>query len=225
VNHASVPAVLHMAERSLFTRMRAAAAEGDVRVGWKVGHAIAEIDRLGARLPAVGWISTQTVLADGGAYRVRDARALRAETEFAIELKRSVGPDADTNTVCGAIAGLRVALEIVDVARPPHDPRAIVEGNLFHRAVVFGARLGPIAATASAATLGINGSIHEQHEDPICPVSAVRDVARVLDACGEALAPGDRILSGSVIHIPVSPRDELHAAIEGLGEVRARLDY
>jgi hypothetical protein len=167
VNHASVPAVLHMAERSLFTRMRTVAAEGDVRVGWKLGHAIAEIDRLGARLPAVGWISTQTVLADGGAYRVRDARALRAETEFAIELKRSVGPDADTNTVCGAIAGLRVALEIVDVARPPHDPRAIVEGNLFHRAVVFGARLGPIAATASAATLGINGSIHEQHEDPM----------------------------------------------------------
>ena len=85
-----------------------------------------------AGLPAVGWLSSQTVLADGDGYAARGAKALRGETELVVELARPIAPDADDATVRNAIAGLRVALEIVDVTRPPHDAREIIEGNLFH---------------------------------------------------------------------------------------------
>jgi 2-keto-4-pentenoate hydratase len=224
VTHALVPPEILAGQRSLFMRMQREAPAGTVRVGWKIGHAIDEVDALGGELPVVGWISSATVLADGDAYAARGARALRGETELVIELARAVDPDAGDDALRDAIAGLRVALEIVDVGRPPYDPRGIIEGNLFHRAVVFGNRLAPVADTVGPATLRVNRRVHGQDDDPPCLLAAVRGVARMLDATGGMrLGRGDKILTGSLVHVPVSPGDDLRAEIDGLGRVSAHL--
>jgi 2-keto-4-pentenoate hydratase len=202
-------------------RMQRAATGGDVRVGWKIGHGIEEIDVLGADLPVVGWLSTRTMLTEGETYSAHHARELRGETEIAVELRKAVEAEADDDAVRDAISGVRVALEIVDVARPPYDAQAIIVGNVFHRAVGFGTALGPLAGSLGRATLTIDGQVHHQGRKTPSPVSAVGDVAKLLGLCGARLTAGDRILTGSVVHVPVSPGDDLHAGIEGLGGVHA----
>ena len=218
---AFVPPEILVGQRSLFARM---ARAGVARVGWKIGHAIDEVDAMGVGLPVVGWISAGTVLKDGDAYSAGNHHELRAETEIVVEIACTVEPGADDNVVREAIAGLRVALEIVDVARPRHDARSIVEGNVFHRAVAFGARLAALTDAVGAATLTVNETVHHQDEDPPCLLSAVRNVAGMLAACGGVtVEPGDKILTGSLVHVPVSPGDDLCAEIGGLGNVTARV--
>jgi 2-keto-4-pentenoate hydratase len=220
----ALPAEILAGQRSLFARMEREASVSAARVGWKIGHAIDEVDALGGDLPVVGWISAATVIADGGDYAARDAHELRAETEIAIELARAVEPDAEDDVVRDAIAGLRVALEIVDVGRPPHDARGIIEGNVFHRAVVFGSHLAALTDPIGQAALVVHGDRHQQDDRPPCPLSAVRAVARVLAVTGAwKLMPGDKILTGSVVHVPVSRGEHVRAEIQGLGHVTARI--
>jgi 2-keto-4-pentenoate hydratase len=224
VTHASVPREILAGERSLFSRMQQEASAGARRAGWKIAHAIEEVDALNGDVPVVGWISETTVLADGGEYAARGARTLRAETEIAIELARPVDPDAEDDAVLDAIAGMRVALEIVDVRRPPCDARSIIEGNVFHRAVAFGPRLSALNEPVGRAMLLVNGRVHHQDDRPPNPIAAVRGVAAMLAATGVTrLAPGDKILTGSVVHVPVSADDDLCAEIEGLDRVTARI--
>src|SRR4051794_25159692 len=97
------------ATRAQLERWRAALDGGAARVGWKVALGIAEVEELVGTEPALGHLTTASLLVPGGVYHGAAAdRALRAETELAVE----VGPD-------GGVAGLAVALEIVDTGRPP----------------------------------------------------------------------------------------------------------
>jgi 2-keto-4-pentenoate hydratase len=54
--------------------------------------------------------------------------------------------------------------------------------------------------------------------------TTIRNVGRILEACGQRLVGGDRILCGSVVHVPVHADDRLTARIAGLGEVTIRLE-
>src|SRR3954449_6810006 len=113
------------ATRAQLDRWRAARAAGAGRVGWKVALGIAEVEELVGTEPALGHLTTASLLVPGGAYHGAAAdRALRAETELAVE----VGRDGD-------VVGLAVALEIVDTGRPPDGLEAIVAGNVLHPAV------------------------------------------------------------------------------------------
>jgi 2-keto-4-pentenoate hydratase len=216
-----VPPEILAGQRALFGRL----SSGDAaRVGWKIGHAIEEIDALGVELPVVGCITTATVLSDGEAFPADGARELRGETEIALELARSVDADADDDAVRAAIAGRRVALEIVDVARTAPGARSIIEGNVFHRAVVFGGALAELGEPVGRATLAVGATLHHQDDEPPCALAAVRGVAAMLTASGRAgLAAGDKILTGSLVHVAISPGDRLCAEIEGLGRVSARV--
>jgi 2-keto-4-pentenoate hydratase len=53
--------------------------------------------------------------------------------------------------------------------------------------------------------------------------AALAAVARVLEAVGERLEPGDRVLTGSITHVPVRAGQAVTAAIEGLGSACVRL--
>lgn len=215
----AIPREMLVGQRALFGRMRRLADEGHSRVGWKVGHAIDEVAALDARVPAVGWLSSQTLLADGDVYLPRDARALRAETEVAIEVSRPVDANGDADEIGTAIAGVRVALEIVDVARGAGDAGRIIAANVFHEAVVFGRRLVAPPTAVGQATLVVNECVHDQDETAADPVRVVREVAALLAAAGESFAPGDQILSGSLVHVPIERGDRVRAEIEGLGAV------
>jgi 2-keto-4-pentenoate hydratase len=186
---------------------------GAGRVGWKVAFGIAEVEALVGAAPALGHLTTATLLVPGGEYRgARADRELRAETELAVE----VGPD-------GGVAGLAVALEIVDTCRPPDGLEPIVAANVFHRAVAFGPTVPGARGEGAHARLLVNGELRETAAVLADPHATVAAIARLLAAAGEGLEPGERILAGSACHIPVAPGDAVVAEIDGLGAVAATI--
>jgi hypothetical protein len=179
-----------VALRTQLESWRATLREGAARVGWKLAYDIAEIDEVTGGQPVTGYITSATVIEPGGTY-AGATPTLRAETELAIEVAEGRG-----------VAGLGVALELVDVARPPDDLEGIVTGNVFHRGVAFGEVRG--------------GKREATDADPRAAVSLV---AALLEAVGEELLPGDVILAGGLTHEPVAPGDVVEASIDGLGSV------
>jgi 2-oxo-3-hexenedioate decarboxylase len=191
---------------------RAALDTGARRVGWKLAYGIEEIAALVAEEPVVGHITTATVIEPGGTYRGAHAdRELRVETELAVEVSDG-----------GAIAGLAVALEIVDVGRPPHSAEGLVAANVLHRAVAFGPTRSEAAPTGPARLL-IGGEAREEAPVRGDPAAVVAATGRLLEAVGERLEPGDLILAGSSCHVPAAPGDAVVAEIAGLGAVAATI--
>jgi 2-keto-4-pentenoate hydratase len=205
------PAVLR-AERALLDVRREALAGGAVHVGWKVGHAIGEVEALAGRRPAVGFLTTATLVEDGGTYRPERPVALRAETELVVEIDEALG-----------IAGLGVALEIVDVGRPPEDAHGIIAANVFHRAFALGSKGAATLPEDGRATLTVAGRVSDADEPLPDPRATVEAVGDLLAAVGERLRAGDRILAGSVVHVPVAPGDHLVAELPGVGRVAMHL--
>jgi 2-keto-4-pentenoate hydratase/ketosteroid isomerase-like protein len=198
------------ATRAQLTAWRAALAAGAERVGWKLGLDIPEIGE-----PTVGHLTTATLLEPGAAFRADGAAKLRAETELAIAVLRDVEDGADARA---AIGGYGVALELVDVERPAGGGlEAIVEANVFHRAVVLGPRTERVPA--GEARLLVDGTVRETAPMAREPAAAVRAVAEVLGAAGERLRAGDVIIAGSLTHVPVGPGQAVAAEIDGLGRV------
>jgi hypothetical protein len=160
------------AQRALFEQWREELSAGARRVGWKVGHDIAEAQGVLGLQPVVGYLTTATLLQDGATYSVAQSRALRAETELVVELADDVCADAPRREIEAAIAGIGVALELVDVARPASDLEGIVRGNVFHRAFALGPSFALAAARAGRATLAINARRHDADE-PIGDVTTI----------------------------------------------------
>ena len=89
-----------------------------MRVGWKVGLNIAEMEEVMGTEPVFGYLTSATRLEPGSTFHTRGVRSLRAESEVAVEFGRVVRTVDDPETVRAAVAGLATALELVDV-----DPR------------------------------------------------------------------------------------------------------
>jgi 2-keto-4-pentenoate hydratase len=178
------------ATRELLAEWRGLLDAGERRVGWKLGYGCAEIEAAIGNQPVLGYLTSATLIEPGGTFDAAGTRELRWETEVAVEVGRS-----DT------VAGLAVALELVDVARPPDDLEGIVAGNVAHRALV----LGP--------TRQAQGDYDW----------VVRSAGEILAAAGERLEPGDLILSGSITHEPAAPGDKPTAAVEDLGSVEVAI--
>jgi 2-keto-4-pentenoate hydratase len=211
----AMPAVhprIAAATRAQLEAWRAALDGGARRVGWKAALSIAEVEELMGAEPAIGHLTSATLLAPGGAYSAAGDRELRAETELAIE----VGED-------GRVAGLAVGLELVDVARPPDGMEGIVAANVFHRAVGFGPSRPVERADGARARMLVNGELREEAAVEADPARTLPAVARVLDAVGERLRPGELVLAGSACHVPAGPGDAVAAEIDGLGRVEATI--
>jgi 2-keto-4-pentenoate hydratase len=201
------------ATRTQLDAWRALIADGAERVGWKIALGIEEVEAVVGGDPALGHITTATVLEPGATFAGAAAvRQLRAETEVMVE----VGPRA-------TVAGLAVALEIVDTGRPPNGLEAIVAANVYHRAVAFGPTRPGASLRGALARLLVGGEVRELSEVTADPVATVAAIGGLLDAAGEGLAPGDRILAGSACHVQVAPGDTVVAEIDGLGAVEATI--
>lgn len=193
---------------------------GAGRVGWKVGHDIAEA---GGRT-VVGALTDATSLPGGATYAAGHPGAPRAETELAVWLADGVPGDATAEAARRAIAGVGVALELVDVARSAGAGlEGIVAAGVFHRAAVLGPCAAPLDAPLGSASLLTGTRLHPADEPFPDPVQAVLATAAALAAAGEALQAGDVLLTGSVAHAPVAPHEDAVAAIGGLGHVQATI--
>ena len=200
-------------------RRRAVLAQGADHIGWKIGGSIPEVDGVTGGRPAVGYLTSSSLLPAGGAYLSQEDPALHADTEVVVELASDVEPACDVTEAAAAIGGLGVGLELVDLSRPPSDLEGIAAANVFHRAVAF----GPVASIArpldAEARSVVNGHVRAAGRARGDHGETVQTVARLLGALGERLRRGDRILTGSVTQVPVGPGDEVLAEIEGLGSV------
>jgi 2-keto-4-pentenoate hydratase len=174
------------------------------RVGWKLG--MGDRERIGDG-PVVGHLTGATQLGPGGSFVADGVAALHADAEVALE----IGAD-------GQIAGYGAALELVDLGPVPGGAEAIVASNVFHRAFALGPS-GPWPSEGVAGRLLVNGSERAAAPAVAGYTELVRSVAALLDAIGERLEPGDRIITGSVVQVPVAPGDDVVADLGSLGRV------
>jgi 2-keto-4-pentenoate hydratase len=157
-----------------------------------------------------GYLTSATQLADGDAYAV-PAEALHADAEVAVEIGAG-----------GAIAGYAPALELVDLAGT-NDPEAIVAANLWHRAFALGPWRAALPPGDVEARLVVNGEVRAQGVAAADLAPRIDALGRILDAAGERLRPGDVVITGGVVQVPVAAGDEVVAELRPLGRVRLRV--
>jgi len=175
------------------------------RVGWKLG--IGDRERISDQI-AVGHLASATRLEPGDAYEPADGEDLHADAEVAVE----IGPD-------GRIAAYGAALELVDLRSPPDTPEDVVAANVFHRAVAFAPTWGSLPSEGVEARLLVNGEVSDAGRAADDIEEKVAAAARILEAVGEALAPGDLVITGSVVQVAVAPGDRVEADLGELGRV------
>src|SRR2546422_513058 len=81
-------------------------------------------------------------------------------------------------------------------------------------------RAGPVGATAET---WVNGRCRASAQLSAGLVDRLTAIARVLAAVGMRLESGDRVLVGSLTHVPAWPGDHVTAKIASLGCVDVRL--
>jgi hypothetical protein len=175
------------------------------RVGWK--HGSGDDERIGGEI-AVGHLTSSTTLENGRAY-AGGGEDLHADVEVAVEIGAA-----------GEIRNYGVALEFCDLA-DGGTPEEVVAKNDYHRAVAFGPFVEALPAQLEAV-LVINGERRCAAPAPTRTEIADRVAAvnRVLEAVGEGLRPGDRVITGLIVNGPVSPGDEVVAELVPIGCVQ-----
>jgi 2-keto-4-pentenoate hydratase len=195
---------------AMLTRRREILAQGAEPLGWKVGFNVPEIQqKLGIDAPLAGFLSTDSLVED-----TWDEYPVIVESEVAVEL----GDDGRS------IVALLPALELADPPDLDLEIEQILAGNIFHRAVAFGPRVE--TTEPGAARILVNGD--ETHSIDAERTGAnleamVEAVAARLEAAGEELRPGDRIITG-VLAPPHEAQegDTVRLELEALGSVELR---
>jgi 2-keto-4-pentenoate hydratase len=218
------PAVVEALHAQLAVRSRVLAG-GATSVGWKIAADMPGIPGdQGANGSVFGYLTTATTKAAGSRVEIGPAVELYAEVELAIHLRDDVAFDADLEAARAAVAGLGVALEIVDVDEHA-DLHTMIETNVFHRAVSFG-QPTPTAAnhpTSIRAQLTADGRILATKTAAVDAARTVHDMAQLLGRFDQQLQAGDRIIAGSLIHLPAELERTFTAAIEDLGKTSLHL--
>jgi 2-keto-4-pentenoate hydratase len=197
---------------------RAGLDSGAQRIGWKVGLNPPNVqDALGLSSPVVGHLTSATLVGADGSHSLAGAAAPKAEPEIVIE----IGPEK-------TIAGLGAAIELVDIpALPsgPDDVPEVVATNIFHRAVAIGSSK-PVESPAGAAwNFTVDGEVVREGDASDYPIAdMIHTVADTLEAAGEHLEAGDRIIAGALAPPPdVRAGQALKLDLGPLGAIEVQL--
>ena len=200
---------------------------GHAHLGWKVGLNAPEAqEKAGITEPVVGFLTDATEIDSGAEHSLQGGVRVGVEPELAAHLVDDIDGASTPEQVAAAIGALGPAVEIVDVDRDFEDLEAILAGNIFHRAVLFGApdaRRAGGDLTAIVAEVKRNGAQEwtaaaaHGYEDLGAIVSGV---ARRLKEAGETLRAGDRVIAGSLTPIEwVSAGDQVTVDFGKLGSL------
>ena len=195
---------------ALLTRRREILAQGAEPLGWKVGFNVPEIQqKLGIDAPLAGFLTT-----DSSIEGEWDEYPVVVESEVAVE----IGDDGRS------IAALLPALELADPPDLDLEIEQILAGNIFHRAVAFGPRVE--TTEPGAARILVNGeetALHRRRADRANLEAMVEAVAARLEAAGEELRAGERIITG-VLAPPHEAQegDTVRLELEHVGSVELR---
>jgi 2-keto-4-pentenoate hydratase len=200
---------------ALLVRRREILARGAEPIGWKVGFNLPQFQQqLGIDAPLAGFLTTNGLLEDGAEWPLGKKGEVVVESEVAVEL----GDDARS------IVALLPALELADPPDLSLDVDSILAGNIFHRGVAFGPRVETNAP--GAARILVNGEVQHEVDAERAGASLaamVEAVAARLEAAGERLRPGERIITG-VLAPPhkAEPGDTVRLELDALGGVELR---
>jgi 2-keto-4-pentenoate hydratase len=210
--------------REQLASWRAELQGGARRVGWKIGLNVPEVQRaLEIEEPVIGYLTSATLIEAGGAFDATGAVELRAEPEVALTIGHDVEP-GDPDDAREAISAFAPAIELVDVGVGRGDIQAILAGNVFHRAVVFGEERPAVVDVSLDGTIAVSGEVRESAEVPRDYADVVELTARMLAGAGERLEAGDRIIAGSLTpQVPVSSGDDVVVDLGPLGVVDVRV--
>jgi 2-oxo-3-hexenedioate decarboxylase len=200
-------------------------ADGHERVGWKLAFGIEAIERVRGARPLLGYLTSASRLPDGGVYHAPSGYGgLRFEAEVAVHVAEQVDPEMDDSEIVAAADAIAAALEIVNLAQPEDGLVRVVENNVLHEAFVLGdprpLTRPDVSVTAVSAVDG-----REARRTTVAPplVAGLREAAALLNEHGEALEPGDWLMTGSMAQTECVPGTRSSVSISGLGELSVRI--
>jgi hypothetical protein len=173
---------------------------GATHVGWKLG--MSDRESIDGHI-VVGYLTSATRLDPGGAYRSRPGEDLHVDVEAYVELAGD-GP--------GAVGACGVALEIVDLTPHPGEPDSIVATNVFHRAVSFADPM-PLGPAPADVGIQVNGELRRAGAWPDDLADRLAGAAEVLETVGLALRAGDRVITGSIVQVPIALGERIAAVV------------
>jgi 2-keto-4-pentenoate hydratase len=216
--------------RAQLTERRRRIEAGEAPLGWKLGmSAPAVMEKLGTDAPLVGFLLEPARVRSGGTVDLSGWVNPRLEPEIAAHMGADLSPDASREDAAAAIAGLGVAIELVDLDPDASDPEAILAADIFQRHVLLGPPRPDVTAAEVTATASLNGEEAASTEDATeatgDPVDLVLHVARTLAAAGERLRAGEVVICGSVVPaLAVAPGDAVEVTLDPLGRVSVLFD-
>ena len=214
--------------RAQLDRRRSRIEASDKPLGWKVGFtAPAMMEKFKITSPLVGCLMQSALIRSGGTVSLAGWTKPALEPEVAVHMGKDLPSGSNRAAASAAVGALSPALELVDIAFPPEDVEAILTANVYQRHVVLGPQAGA-PFDGLAATVLRNGVEVERATDVQARVGnildTVRHVADTLAECGEKLAAGDVIITGSItLPLYLGPGDEtVDFTLEPIGAVSVR---
>ena len=195
-------------------RLRERLAAGERRVGWKIALNDPRVQSaLGIEAPVIGYLTSATIVPDGGTHALAGATRPAIEPEVAVHVGGG-----------GRVEALGAALEVIDVDLPFEDLGAILERNVFHRAAVLGTPVSEANEVSGlTARLRTDGAVEAEIDvgaAALDPDAVVRLVGGYLETVGDAVRPGDVIIAGSLVTaLPLERDARVELEIERLGSV------
>ncbi|MFD1539797.1 2-keto-4-pentenoate hydratase [Nonomuraea guangzhouensis] len=207
------------------TRLRL--ASGQRIIGWKLGYtSLAMREQMGVSEMNAGPLTDAMSLHDGATVPATLLQPL-VEPEIALILGRTMPVNAGLADVLAATERAYACLEVVDPIW--QDRRFRIEDNTADGSsaagFVLGAPLDLADLPSIAVTMSHNGEITGHATGAAAgghPAAGVAWLAGLLAGRGEALRPGDIVLTGGLTRaIPLEPGDEIAATFdEGARAVR-----
>ena len=207
------------------TERRRRIEAGEASLGWKLGMGVpAAMAKLGTDAPLVGYLLAPAQVADGGTVALDGWSNAKLEPEIAVHMAADLAAGASRSEAEAAIAGLGVAIELVDIDPEAADPEAILAADIFQRHVLLGPLVEGASASGVSARALVNGeeaaSAGDATEATGDPVDLVLHVANVVGAAGESLRAGEVVICGSVVPaLDVAPGDTVEVQLERLGSL------
>lgn len=201
--------------RRMLDRRARLIEDGERMIGWKLAFGAPErLRQFGLTGPLVGFLAESNAKSSGAAVSCQGWVHPVAEPEIAVYLGKDVD---EPDRVAESISGLGAAIELADVDPPPEDLGAVLEGNIFHRAVILDQ---PAHSRAGGSVAGMRARIANNGTEIADTadlealtgnlVSILGHTSRLLQSAGARLRAGEVVIAGSIVPpIPVRPGDEI----------------
>ena len=196
-------------------------ADGERRVGWKLGYTSPAMrEQMGVDAPNLGPLTDRMMLASGAVVPERVAQP-RVEPEIALRLGRDLVGPVDVAEVLAATAAAHSCLEVVDSVWAGY--RFRLEDNTADLSSAAFVVLGRPIVSTDLATVRVTMTRNGEHVGDATgaaasghPAAGVAWLAGELAGRGESLRAGDLVITGGLLPaVPLEPGDVVSAVFDG----------